>query len=314
MNIKSRIQGHSEQIFKLENAIEQKRLPHAILLTGLESIGKKMVALALAQKLICESHTACGVCPACLRVAKQQSENLMVIEPSGQNIKIDQTREIFNFLSLANFGMNRVIIIDQAHLFNPQAANSILKVLEEPGENVYFILIAPEADSVLSTIRSRSQVIRFSPLTLAQMKSIKPGLADWIYQCSRGQMCELTNLSDSEGSEKRMKSFELLDSFWNEPSFLQDNTWRLNFKDRETAVGIIKNWILIMRDVVVLKMDQTDKLLNGDQIEKIKKFIFLDGHRVNLFISSLMKAEKDILRNTDSTLVVEGLWVSHARH
>lgn len=313
MNIKSQIQGHTAQMAQLEKAIEQKRLPHAVLLTGPKSIGKKLVALAIAQRLICESHTACGTCPACLRVAKQQSENMRVIEPSGQNIKIDQTREIFEFLSLANFGINRVIIIDQAHLLNPQAANSILKVLEEPVDNVYFILIAPEADSVLSTIRSRSQVIRFTPLTLIQMKSIKPGLADWIYQCSRGQMCELVNLSDQEGVEKRLKSFELLESFWTEPSFLQDNSWRLTFKDRETAVGIIKNWILIMRDVVVLKMNETEKLLNGDQIEKIKKFIFLDGHRVNLFISGLMKAEKDILRNTDSTLVVEGLWVNHAR-
>lgn len=316
------IYGHQPQITKLKEAIEKNRLPHAMLFVGPESIGKKKVAFALAQRLLCENppphqFQACGVCPSCIRVAKNQSENLRLIEPEGQNIKIDQTRDVIQFLSLANFDRNRVIIIDQTHLMNPQAANALLKILEEPAQNVYFILIAPEADSVLPTIRSRSHVIRFSALTTTDLKSIHPGLPDWVYKCSRGQVNAMNALCGDQGTSQRLQSFDLLDLFWNEPQFLNsdDKTagWRQSFKDREEAQSIIKNWILIMRDVLVLKMDRIESLLNVDQIERLKKISFLENSKINAFISQLLKTEKEIQGYMDSTLLVESLWVNYAR-
>lgn len=319
--LRKQIQGHNSQISRLAEAAQRERLPHALLFVGPESIGKQKVALALAQKLLCENNVndqellACGVCPSCIRVAKNQSENILLIKPEGQNIKIDQAREIIHFLSLANFDRNRVIIIDQAHLMNPQAANSILKILEEPSDRVYFILIAPESEAVMSTIRSRSQVIRFSALSVTNLKAIKPGLPEWVYACSRGQLSTVSSLSGDDGTAKRMQSFELIDAFWNDPEFLlqQNHPWRAAFKDRDEAQALVKNWILIMRDVLVLKMNQTDKILNADQIEKIKALTFLDNTKINLFISHLLKIEKDIQGYMDSTLLVESLWVQHAR-
>lgn len=316
-NLKSHIRGHQAQITQLEEAVDRQRLPHAMLFTGPESIGKKMVAYAIAQKLLCEvkdtPDTPCGACPSCVRVAKHQSENVLFIEPSGQNIKVDQAREIIEFLNLSNFGRNRVIIIDQANLFNPQAANSILKILEEPSENVFFILIAPEAESMMRTIRSRSQVIRFNPLTEAEVKSIKPGLPEWVYKCSRGQMSAVASLSSPDGMSKRMQSFDLLESFWNEKDFLNSATWRTSFKDREEAQDIVKNWVHVMRDVLVVKMNEIGSVLNSDQVDRLNKFSFLDNTKINSFITQLLKMQKDIQGYADSTLLVESLWVTHAR-
>jgi DNA polymerase III subunit delta' len=313
-NLKSQIRGHQTQIAQLEEAVDRKRLPHAMLFTGPESIGKKMVAYAIAQKLLCEVESSpCGICPSCLRVIKHQSENVLFIEPAGQNIKVDQARHIIEFLSLANFGRNRVIIIDQANLFNPQAANSILKILEEPNENVFFILIAPEAESMMRTIRSRSQVIRFHPLSESEIKSIKPGLPEWVYKCSRGQLNTVTNLSSADGMAKRIQSFDLLESFWNQTDFLNSASWRSSFKDREEAQDIVKNWVHVMRDVLVVKLDEITSVLNIDQLDRIRKFSFLDNARINLFISHLLKIEKDIQGYADSTLSIESLWVTHAR-
>lgn len=325
--LRSQIQGHQIPILKLSEALQKNHLPHAMLFVGPESIGKKKVAFVLAQKLLCKNKDvmddqhqglmACGVCPSCLRVAKHQSENVMLIEPEGLNIKIDQTRAVIHFLSLANFNNNRVVIIDQAHMMNLQAANALLKILEEPNENVFFILIAPESDTVLSTIRSRSHVIRFQPLSLSEMKLIKPGLPDWVYQCSRGQLNVMTNLSSDEGLNRRIQSFDLLDSFWTEPEFLNaigaEVNWRTFFKDRAEAQDIIKNWILIMRDVLVLKMNESGSLLNTDQIERLKKISFLDKSKINFFISQLLKLEKEIQNYMDGTLLIESLWVKHAR-
>lgn len=316
-NLKTPIRGHQAQITQLEEAVDRQRLPHAMLFTGPESIGKKMVAYALAQKLLCEvkdtPDTPCGTCPSCVRVAKHQSENVLFIEPAGQNIKVDQAREIIEFLNLSNFGRNRVIIIDQANLFNPQAANSILKILEEPSENVFFILIAPEAESMMRTIRSRSQVIRFNPLTEAEVKSIKPGLPEWVYKCSRGQMNAVASLSSPDGMSKRMQSFDLLESFWNEKDFLNSATWRTSFKDREEAQDIVKNWVHVMRDVLVVKMNEIGSVLNSDQVDRLNKFSFLDNTKINSFITQLLKMQKEIQGYADSTLLVESLWVTHAR-
>ncbi|MBC7457834.1 MAG: DNA polymerase III subunit delta' [Bdellovibrionaceae bacterium] len=316
-NLKSHICGHQVQITHLEEAVDRKRLPHAMLFTGPESIGKKIVAYAIAQKLLCEvkdtPDTPCGVCPSCIRVAKHQSENVLYIEPSGQNIKVDQARHIIEFLNLSNFGRSRVVIIDQAHLFNPQAANSILKILEEPSDNVFFILIAPEAESMMRTIRSRSQVIRFNPLSEIEIKSIKPGLPEWVYKCSRGQLNAVASLSSPEGMNKRIQSFDLLELFWNEKDFLNLATWRSSFKDREEAQDIIKNWLNVMRDVLVVKLDELGSVLNIDQMERLNKFSFLDNTKINLFISQLLRMQKDIQGYADSTLLVESLWVTHAR-
>lgn len=317
-NLKSQIHGHKAQITQIEDSIDRQRLPHAMLFTGPESIGKKMVAYAVAQKLLCERlkdtpDSPCGICPSCIRVAKHQSENMLFIEPIGQNIKVDQAREIIQFLNLSNFGRNRVIVIDQAHLFNPQAANSILKTLEEPSQNVFFILIAPEAESVMRTIRSRSQVIRFHPLTEAEIKSIKPGLSEWVYKCSRGQLNAVAQLSSPEGMTKRIQNFDILESFWTEADFLNSTGWRSFFKDREEAQDIIKNWILVMRDVLVVKMNELNSVLNSDQMDRLHKFVFLDNARINRFISGLLKMQKDLLGYADSTMSVESLWVTHAR-
>lgn len=316
-NLKSHIRGHLAQITQLEEAVDRQRLPHAMLFTGPESIGKKMVAYAIAQKLLCEvkdtPDTPCGVCPSCVRVAKHQSENVLFIEPAGQNIKVDQARHIIEFLNLSNFGRSRVVIIDQAHLFNPQAANSILKILEEPSENVFFILIAPEAESMMRTIRSRSQVIRFNPLNETEIKSIKPGLPEWVYKCSRGQLNAVASLSSPDGMTKRMQSFDLLESFWNEKDFLNSAAWRSSFKDREEAQDIIKNWVHVMRDVLVVKLNELGSVLNSDQLDRLHKFSFLDNGKINLFISQLLKTQKEIQGYADSTLLVESLWVTHAR-
>ena len=160
--------GHKIQIKNLKLALGKNKIPHAMIFSGPQSIGKKKCAVALAQILICEDANAritaiaCGACGSCLRVAKNQSENLKIISPDGASIKAEQVRDVLDYLSLSNFGKNRVIIFDQAHLMNAVAANSLLKTLEEPNPNVYFILIGPEVSNFMTTIKSRSQVIRFA--------------------------------------------------------------------------------------------------------------------------------------------------------
>lgn len=307
--------GHQKQIQLLESAIEKDHLPHSLLLVGPESIGKRKVAWKMAQDLVCEiGPLSCGKCSSCLRAIKQQSESILYIEPEGQSIKLDQSKLMLNFLSLSRMGRNRVVIINQAHLFNQQAANAILKLIEEPEQNNYFILISPEAEMMLPTIRSRSQVVRFSPLTVEQLKQIKPGLPSWTYTSSRGQVENLESLVQDQ--EKRLSSFALLEKFWLEKDFLLNPEWKSQVKDREDSIFMIRQWSFYVRDLIYLFLHKEDYILNADQILKMKqvmKQIELSLSDMYRFSSSLLKAEKDLIGHVDSLLLIESLWVQHAR-
>jgi DNA polymerase III subunit delta' len=193
------IYGNSEIHQRLLEVAQKGRLASTLLFVGPAGIGKKQFARALAQALVCSGNSpsgsanggaeACGECGPCLRVEKGQSESLLYVEPDGAQIKIEQARDILQFLALQRLGRSRVVIIDQAHLLNVQAANALLKSLEEPPEGTYFILLTHLADAVLPTIRSRSQLIRFRPLSDAELAQVLGSEAEpWIIEASQGSV------------------------------------------------------------------------------------------------------------------------------
>ena len=104
----------------------------------MEGIGKRQVAVAVAQQLLCSGRQeACGECSDCIRVKAGKHESVL-LQPDGAQIKVEQSRSVIKFLSLKSNHSVRIVIIDDAHLMNSQAANSLLKILEEPPSGVYF--------------------------------------------------------------------------------------------------------------------------------------------------------------------------------
>jgi DNA polymerase III subunit delta' len=317
----SSVIGHHIQIENLKFAIAENKFPHALIFSGPQSIGKKKVAMALAQILICEDKNktdkkisdACGVCGSCLRVEKNRSENLKIISPDGAAIKADQVRDILDYLSLSNFGKNRVIIFDQAHLMNPTAANMLLKTLEEPNSNVYFILLGPEVSNFMTTIKSRSQVIRFSALSTDQLQSIKPNLPNWAYSCARGQVAQLDQLTSDDGQKLREESLLILEHFWNDQEFLTSEDWKKSVKDRENARQILNMWTTMIRDVLVLKTSAQKFIMNLDQSVRLKKLFQISTLKISDFSTALLQADRDLAGNGDTVLIFESLWVKYAR-
>lgn len=310
--------GHEAEISKLFRLKEAGRWPHAVMFAGPSGIGKMQLALAFAQSLVCEqSVDACGVCGACLRIEKKQSESLIIIEPdpelSRPMIKVEKIRDLLNSLSYASISAARVIIIDQAQTLNAQASNALLKTLEEPTENIFFILIANDVQQFLPTIRSRTQVIRFSTLSYEQIKKIKPGLADWTYRSSRGQMDRLQLLSSPEGVAKREEALSFFERFCHDSHFLTDKSWKDSVKDRTWAIFSINCWLQMARDGVILKSQAQKFILNTDQVERLKQLYSLSVDKLLWLCNSLVLAEKDINANADAVLVFEDLWVQYAR-
>lgn len=161
------------------------RLPHAMLLVGPAGVGKAAFSEQLATLLLCESITAeitaCGNCQACRWLDAGNHPDFRRVAPDGDDeteegasektkkrgpgtIRIDQIRELESFVFVGSHrNGRRVVLVTEADAMNGAAANSLLKILEEPPSSVYFILISSRTKSLLPTIRSRCRVIAFGP-------------------------------------------------------------------------------------------------------------------------------------------------------
>jgi DNA polymerase-3 subunit delta' len=173
------IRGHDAQRSLFERAWQQQRLAHAYLFVGPDGIGKRRFARELARGLLCERRpgdglVACGQCDACAQVEAGTHPDLHVVAmQEDENVfTVDQVRKATEELHLKPMrGGHRVLILEDADKLNPQAGNSLLKVLEEPPPKTLQLLISSRAD-ILRTILSRCQVVRFAPLTEADFAAI----------------------------------------------------------------------------------------------------------------------------------------------
>ena len=143
-------------------AVDEGRIGQGLIFAGARGIGKHQFAMALAQAVNCERPVkgdACGVCVNCRKFAVREFTDVKTIVPDGQFIKIEQTREMASEAQFRPYeGRCRVFILDDAERLKEQAANSILKTLEEPPETSLIILITAKPYALLETIRSRCQM------------------------------------------------------------------------------------------------------------------------------------------------------------
>ncbi len=140
------------------------KLPHAILLIGAPNIGKTAFATQFATALLCTQPYAsgepCGVCQDCRLSASEVHPNIFKVLPekAGQAIKVDQVREANEFVQQSSFkGKTRVVIVNPANALNVNAANALLKTLEEPPEDALLLLVCDQLSALPATIRSRCQ-------------------------------------------------------------------------------------------------------------------------------------------------------------
>jgi DNA polymerase-3 subunit delta' len=178
------IRGHERTRDLLRAAVEQGRLPHALLFAGPEGVGKRTVALALAAWLQCEHRDgdACGHCASCGQTAagSHPDVRLVTVAAGKKEIGVDRAREVKRFVQLQPVrGIAKVAIVDEAHRLTVAAQNALLKTLEEPPDRSLLILVANNPDALLGTVRSRCQRVQFPPLpaaTVAAMLSAGYGL------------------------------------------------------------------------------------------------------------------------------------------
>jgi DNA polymerase-3 subunit delta' len=177
----------NERIKKLlKRAVAEGRIAQGLIFAGPSGVGKRQFALALAQAVNClhpVNGDACGQCNPCRKIAEREHVDVRTIlresqdpqakkESRSQFIKIEQMRDLAQEAQFRpTDGRRRVFIIDEAEWLRIEAANALLKTLEEPPASTLLILITSKPYALLETIRSRCQIVSFAPLTSRELES-----------------------------------------------------------------------------------------------------------------------------------------------
>lgn len=235
--------GHENAIDRFRRSVQRNRLASTYLFVGPPGVGKHTFALKLAQALLCsanppEAVEACGTCPSCQQVAAKTHPDLILISKPTDKAFIpvetfigdrEHRRQtgLCHDIGLKPFmGGRKIAIIDDADFLNQEGANCLLKTLEEPPPNSLLMLIGTSEQRQLSTIVSRSQVVRFSALEneqvahlLNRMSELESDLPlDELASASNGSVTLAVQLSESEVYEFRKQFYSYLtevDPQWN---------------------------------------------------------------------------------------------------
>ena len=294
-----KVYGHSLILDHLQTAIKQKKLTSALLFSGLSGIGKKQTALSIVQFALCSNQNGCGDCDSCKKVSEKKHPAFLFIEPDGLSIKMEIVQQIRSFVALQSFSQSRWIVIDQAHLMNHQVQNALLKSLEEPPPQVYFILICDQWLKLLPTIRSRTQHFRFQRLSLPDLQKIFPEESEQTLQSSRGQTHRVDQWKDQE------ELYQEIFQFWNRLVNNKKISKPLSqsLRKRQSALLVARTFQEILRDVSLAQEGSTHTI--HPPVKSIQK---LPPDLIHEWYTKSLKLEEDILSYLDSLLCFENFW------
>ena len=163
MNINELKELQPKIVDRFERILEQDKLNHAYLFTG--NFASFDLAQKLAQSRFCQNKMGvwpCGECRSCRLIAEEDFSDVTVVRPQNQIIKTERIRELLkNFSQSGVEGNEQVFIICEAEKMHLNAANSLLKMIEEPQSEVYIFLLTSDENLILPTIKSRTQVFHF---------------------------------------------------------------------------------------------------------------------------------------------------------
>ena len=215
--------GQEHAVRILKNSLKGNRVAHAYLFLGPEGVGKGTITTALAQALVCKTPDdgeGCGSCLACQKAAHLNHPDIHYLVPAGAAIKIEQVRELQKSVYYAAYeGPYKIFIIKQVDTMTQEAANSFLKILEEPPGDTVFLLTAAQTYSLLPTIISRCQVIHLHKIPLAKLtevlstqNNLEIGEAKVLATLADGSLGKAQQLlNDGQVMANRQQLFDLLE-------------------------------------------------------------------------------------------------------
>ena len=281
------VEGHGKTRARLARLLSEKRVPHALLFSGPQGVGKKQAALAVAAGFLClnpKDGLACGVCESCRALAAGTHPDFFAVLPetsgkTARSIKIEQIREMRGAVARApKFSTRRAVLLDDAETMNDAAANALLKTLEEPPGDTLFLLVTGARQALLPTIVSRCMLVPFAPLDDEAMARVLA--AHDVPEDLRGSLIALSDGSAGRAlrlfaedalslREDAMATLEKLPQMTPETVFSVGA--RLAALDRERLLEWFRSMRMLLRDVLAI-MEGSAMLMNGDFSDRLFAF------------------------------------------
>jgi DNA polymerase III subunit delta' len=330
--------GQDKIVSMLRRGLEQKTLSHAYVLVGPSHIGKMTLALDLASALNCEAAVKpCGECLPCRKIAGGKHADVQVVSlglgPDADDarakteIGISQIQEIIHSSSLPPFeGIYRVYIVDEAGLLSNEAANCLLKTLEEPTGKVVFILLTTNARLIPATVLSRCQRLELSRVSTATVEEVlverwkvdreKAKLLARICHGSLGWAVEAAGSPTllQQRGERFEKLIGFLKGSYSERFDVAAQLASQFGKKREVVYEVLDSWIDWWHDLLLAKTDCHDSIINFDYRAVLDEMArSYDLLQIKCSIQEIRQAAEQLKLNVNARLVLETLMLNLPR-
>jgi DNA polymerase-3 subunit delta' len=305
--------GHEKSKNLLRMFLENKNIPHAFLFYGQEGIGKKLVAKEFAKHLFCEHRSACGECNPCIKLDRGSHPDLILIE-GDNSIGIDQSRMLSKEICEYPYeSEKRVIIIDQAETLTREAANALLKTLEEPPPYNHFFLITSAEKEIPPTIRSRCNRVFFTPLSRKQLKHFflqstdaDEERADLLADISYGSISCGLFWAEKDNFLMRRMIIELITG--NHKSFVRASSIAEKIAKTNMGLGMYLAFLLsFFRDLLVVKHSKDLTLIVNKDVEELLDWQRADIQWIESTIKRIQETTAIMRYNVNRWLAFENL-------
>ena len=319
--------GHEWAVALLAEHVARQEVRHAYLFVGPKGIGRRTLALRLAQALNClhppSPGEACGQCRICDQTGRMQHADLAVVqaEQEGGTLKVDQIRTLQRSLALSPYEARyRMALLLRFEEANHNAMNALLKTLEEPAPQVVLAVTAESPESLLPTIVSRCEVIRLRPLSVEQVTRGLKERRDTLRDIEDEQLNVLAHISGGRpgyaihlGQHPDLLEIRTkwLEEHWRLMTagrverFASAEKLAKNQDDLRSAIQI---WLSYWRDVLLRAAGSSVPVANLDRLNEIDNLSgWLTVDRIAGFISKLERALVLLDRNANARLTAEVL-------
>ena len=316
--------GNPRVVQILQRALAQDRLPHALIFAGPAGIGKRALAVLLAQRLNCfspQGEDACGLCPSCQKILAFSHPDVRIVTPEGAVIRIEQIRELIGEIAFQPFeGKYRVVILDPAEQMKPETHHSLLKTLEEPVSRTFLILVTTNPYALLLTIRSRCRMLQFGRIPQQQIEE---------YLAKEGRSKEEARLAADfcDGSLAAALSFdakELSRQREQALGFVKLLLGRRGFTEISQSAAVVTKdkdgfplWIdsvsALFKDLYFAQV-APDRIAQKDLAEEIRSLAVSASHaQVLSCIEGMNKLRRSLQQNVNRQIALESLYLSVVR-
>lgn len=306
----------------IKNSLQKNRVAHAYLFEGSRGTGKLDCAYLVTKALLCLSpindYVPCETCLNCKRINHRNHPDVHLLEPDGLSIKKGQIKALQEEFSKTGVeSKKKIYLINHADRMTTNAANSLLKFLEEPNSQTVAILMTEQIQQILPTILSRCQTLSFQPLSSTSM--IEKLAEMGIKKDQAPLLASLTNNIDDaialngddwfvQAQKIVVKLYEVLRRSPLESLLVLQEEWFGHFKEKEQIDRGLDLLLLIFKDLLYIQVGKSDQVVFVNERNRLEQFaLHCSPKSLTGQLSSILEAKRKLQANMNPQLLMEQL-------